>query len=156
MAKASFARAEFVRFCQSNRYRLNPLNIANALAGLPHIGWRQSAKRCKNHPAPGADGRSMQVFKTIDRIVRLCVRRSDLVGHAERWLRVQKAKRSLGVSDLQEKWYYLRWSIKTALEMNPRVSTRNLPFAITREYWKRISRPSNVDLLFEEEERIVN
>jgi hypothetical protein len=154
--EASFARAEFVRFCQSNRYRLNPLNIANALAGLPYIGWRQSAKRCKNHPAPGADGRSMQLFKTIDRIVRSCVRRADLVGHAERWLRAQKAKKSLGISELQEKWYYLRWSIKTALEATPRVSTRDLPFAITREYWKRISRPSNVDLLFEEEERIVN
>lgn len=41
--EASFARAEFVRFCQSNRYRLTPLNVANALAGLPYIGWRQSA-----------------------------------------------------------------------------------------------------------------
>jgi len=154
--EATFARDEFVRFCRSNRYRLTPLNIANALAGLPYIGWRQSANRCKKRPAPGPDGRSMQVFKTIDRIVRSCVRRSDLVGHAERWLRAQKAKNSLGVSELQEKWYYLRWCIKTVLEANPRVSTRELPFAITREYWKRIGRPSNVDLLFEEEERIVN
>jgi hypothetical protein len=154
--EASFARAEFVRFCQSNRYQLNPMNIANALAGLPYIGWRQSAKRCKKHPAPGADGRSMQVFKTIDRTVRSYVRRSDLVGHAERWLRAQKSKKSLGVSELQEKWYYLRWSIKTVLEANPRVTTRELPFAIAREYWKRMSRPSSVDLLFEEEERIVN
>lgn len=154
--EASFARDEFVRFCRSNRYRLRPLNIANALAGLPHIGWRQSAKRCKKHPCPGVNGRSMQVFTTIERIVRSCVRRSDLVGHAERWLKAQKGRKSLGVSELQEKWYYLRWSIKTVLEVTPRVQTRDLPFAIAREYWKRISRPSNVDLLFEEEERVVN
>jgi hypothetical protein len=155
--EATFAREEFVHFCRSNRYRLTPLNIANALAGLPYIGWRQSANRCKEKPAPGADGRSMQVFKTIERIVRSCVRRSDLVGHAEKWLKMQKGKKkSLGVSELQEKWYYLRWSMKTVTEASPRVQTRNLPFAIAREYWKRISRPSNVDLLFEDEERIVS
>jgi hypothetical protein len=154
--EACFARTEFVRFCKSNRYRLTPLNIANALAGLPYIGWRQSAKRCKKHAAPGVDGRSMQVFKTIQRILRSCTRRSDLVGQAERWLRAQKGTKSLGVSDLREKWYYLRWSIKTVLEASPRVPTRELPFAIAREYGRRIGRPSNVDLLFEEEERIVN
>jgi len=154
--EATFARAEFVRFCGSNRYRVAPLNIANALAGLPYIGWRQSANRCKKHPAPGLDGQSMQVFKTIDRIVRSNVRRSDLLAHAERWLRMQKDKSSLGVSVLREKWYYLRWAIKTVLEAEPRVQTRVLQFAIAREYWKRVGRPSNVDQLFEEEERIVD
>ncbi len=153
--EASFARDEFVRFCKSNRYRLTPLNIANALAGLPHIGWRQSAQRCKKHPAPGADGLSMQIFRSIERIVRSNARRSNLVEHAEQWLKDKKTKKSLGVSELRKKWYYLRWSIKTVLESSPPVSTRDLPFAIAREYWKRVSRPSNVDLLFEEEERIV-
>lgn len=154
--EATVARAEFVRFCRSNRYRLTPLNFANALAGLPYIGWRQSANRCKKHPAPGLDGQSMQVFKTIDRIVRSNVRRSDLLAHAERWLKAQKKQTSLGVSVLREKWYYLRWSIKTVLDAGPRVQTRDLPFAIAREYWKRTGAPSNVDQLFEEEERIRN
>ena len=154
--EATFARDQFFRFCKSSRYSLEPLNIANALAGLPHIGWRQSTIRCNREPARGANGKSIQVFRTIDQIVRSCVRRSDLVGHAERWLRTKKTKKdTLGVSELREKWYYMRWSIKTVLDADPRVSTRDLPFAITREYWKRTSRPSNVDALFEEEERIV-
>lgn len=153
--EASFARDEFVRLCRSNRYRLTPTNIANALAGLPYIGWRQSAARCKKHPSTHGEGQSIQIFKTIERIVRSCVRRSDLVGHAEKWLRNKETKKSLGAIALREKWYYLRWSIKTVLDLNPRVSTRNLPFAILREYWKRTSQPSNVDVLFEEEERIV-
>jgi hypothetical protein len=127
------------------------------MAGLPYIGWRQSVKRCQPHPAPGADGQSMQIFKTIHRIVRSCVRRSDLVGHAERWLKSQKGKhKSLGTSVLREKWYYLRWSIKTVLEAEPRIVSRDLPFAITREYWKRSMKASNVDRLFEEEERIAD
>jgi hypothetical protein len=154
--EASFARAEFVRFCRSNRYRLTPLNIANALAGLPYISWRQSALRCKKHAAPAASGRSMQLFNTIQGIVRSCTRRSDLSGHAERWLKAQKRSKSQGVSELREKWYYLRWSIKTVLDSTPRVPTRELPFAIAKEYWKRLNQPSNLDRLFEEEERIVN
>jgi hypothetical protein len=152
--EASFARAEFARFCGSNRYRLEPINLANALAGLPFIGWRQSAARCRKHPSTHGKGQSIEIFRTIERIVQSCVRRSDLAGHAEKYLRDKKTKKSLGVSELRKKWYYLRWSVKTVLDTEPRVSTRNLPFAITREYWKRTSRPSNVDSLFEEEERI--
>lgn len=154
--QAHFSRTEFVRFCRSNRYRLTPLNIANALAGLPYLGWRQSATRCKKTRAPGADGQSFQIFKTIERIVRSCTRRSDLVRHAEQWLRSQKGKNSLGIPELKKKWYYLRWSIKTVLETNPRVRTSELHFAITREYWKRIKSASDLDRLFEEEERIAN
>jgi hypothetical protein len=155
--EAFFARSEFLRFCRSNRYRLEPLNLANALAGLPYIGWRQSVKRCRPHPGPGAEGQSMQIFRTVSRIVRTCVRRSDLVGHAERWLKSQKGKqKSLGVSKLREKWYYLRWSIKTVIEAQPRVVSRDLPFAITREFWKRTMKASDVDRLFEEEDRIAD
>jgi hypothetical protein len=153
--EASFARDEFARFCGSNRYRLEPMNIANALAGLPFIGWRQSITRCKKHPSTHGEGQSIQIFRTIERIVRSCFRRSDLAGHAEMWLRDKKTKQSLGATVLRSKWYYLRWSIKTVLDADPRVSTRNLPFAITREYWKRTKQPSNVDALFEEGERIV-
>jgi hypothetical protein len=153
--EASFARDEFARFCGSNRYRLEPMNIANALAGLPFIGWRQSITRCKKHPSTHGEGQSIQIFRTIERIVRSCIRRSDLVRHAEKWLRDTKTKKSLGASVLRNKWYYLRWSIKTVLDANPRVSTRSLPFAITREYWRRTKQRSNVDALFEEGERIV-
>ena len=153
--EASFARDEFARFCRSYRYRLEPINFANALAGLPHIGWRQSATRCKKHPSTHGHGQSIQIFKTIERIVRSCVRRSDLAGHAEKYLRDKTTKKSLGATVLRNKWYYLRWSIKTVLDADPRVPTRNLPFAITREYWKRIKQPSNVDVLFEEGERLV-
>lgn len=153
--EASFARDEFARFCGSNRYRLEPMNIANALAGLPFIGWRQSITRCKKHPSTHGEGQSIQIFRTIERIVRSCVRRSDLVGHAEKWLRDKKTKKSDGATVLRNKWYYLRWSVMTVLDADPRVSTRNLPFAITREYWKRTKQPSNVDALFEEGERIV-
>lgn len=45
--EAYFARTEFLKFCKSKRYRLVPLNVANALAGLPLIGCRHSIRRCR-------------------------------------------------------------------------------------------------------------
>lgn len=154
-AESSFARSEFVRFIKSNRYRLTPLSTANALAGLPYVGWRQSALRCKKHPAAGSNGLSIQVFNAIRRIANSCPRRSELIGHAECWLKDRKNRKSLGADELRKKFYYFRWAIKTVLEAEERVMTRGLPFAITREYWKRVNQPSPVDQLFEEEERIV-
>jgi hypothetical protein len=148
-----FARAEFVDFCRSGRYRLRPLNIANAFAGLPFIGWRRSVERCRDIEAAGANGGSLQIFDTITRIIRSCARRSELVKHAERWLKDQGKTDSYGVTDLQEHWFYLRWAMKTVLEA--KIRTRDLPFAIAREYDRRKTHPSNVDLLFAEEERII-
>jgi hypothetical protein len=151
--EAHFARTEFAQFCKSERYRKTPLNTANALAGLPYIGWRQSTKRCQKEACPATNGGSMQEFNTILRIIQSCTRKLELVKHAEHWLKSHGPNQSYGISDLQEHWYYLRWSIKTVLDAGTR--SRDLPFAITREYWRRKYHPSNVDRLFAEEERIV-
>jgi hypothetical protein len=151
--EAYFARSEFCRFCKSKRYRLTPKNTGDALAGVPEIGWRQSAKRCKKEPCVGLGGGSMQVFETIRRIVQSCARKPDLLRHAERWLRAQRRTKSFGTSELQTNWYYLRLAIKASLEAS--IRSRDLPFAITREYEKRRYHPSNPDVVFAEEERIV-
>ncbi len=150
-----FARAEFVDFCRSRRYRLTPLNLANALAGVPAIGWRQSIKRSQGEEPHGANGGTIQIFETIRRIVRSGTRRSLLVPHAEQWLRARGNTKNYGTSELQKTWHYLKWAIKTVLESSPRVPTRELPFAIAREYDKRKFHPSDVDRLFAEEECIV-
>jgi hypothetical protein len=152
--EAYFARTELIRFCRSGRYRLKPLNIANALAGLPFIGWRQSAKRCKKWKSTGEKGISYQVFEIIRRIVASNTRRLELVRDAELWLRNRRSSESAGVLDLQKNWYYLRRSIQTELDKG--TSRRNLPSAISKEYWRRKSSPSPVDLVFAEDEIIVN
>jgi hypothetical protein len=156
--EAYFARAELVRFCKSRRYSLNPLNTANALAGLPFIGWRQSAKRCRKWKCPGADGIAYQTFKIIYRIVNSCIRRSELIRYAEQWLRSKGVSgrwnwSKHAVSELQRNWYYVRRSIQTVLKTKPRA--RALPYMITSEYLRKTARRTAVDMLFEEEERIV-
>jgi len=38
-------------FLRSGRYRENPRNIANAMAGLPYMGWKRSFDICSSHPS---------------------------------------------------------------------------------------------------------
>jgi hypothetical protein len=146
-----FARTEFVQFCQSKRYRLTPLNSANALAGIPLIGWRQSVQRCTKEQAKGANGGAIQIFDAIRRIVDSCTRKSLMTKHAEQWLRSHGTK-SYGVTELRKDFYFLRSAIETVLKLNPR--RHDLPYSIAREYWKRKNHLSNVDILFAEDEAL--
>ena len=150
-----FARKEVIDFCRSRRYMLNPLNTANAIAGLPRVGWRRSIEMCQKDAPTGANGGSIQVFNSILRIVRSCVRRSQLVKHAEHWLKHAPvvASESYGVSALRDDWFYLLWAIKSTLEAN--VRSRDLQFAIAQEYWKRKENASPVERLLAEDERII-
>jgi len=52
----SFARHELFRFLKSKRYEITPESLANATAGLPYMGWRQSMRRCKERKSLIANG----------------------------------------------------------------------------------------------------
>jgi hypothetical protein len=152
--EAYFSRAEFLRFCLSKRYSLNPFNVAKALAGLPFIGCRQSAKRCRKWPEDSA-GLSYGIFCILKQIVNANVRRSDLIGDADEWLEMRVPKgNKYAIADLRENRYYLRRSIRAVLEQ--RTNRARLPGAISREYWKRKSNPTALDRAFAGDERIVN
>jgi hypothetical protein len=165
-SETHFARTEAVQFLRSPRYRKTPLNTANAFAGLPNMGWRQSIQRCMKGEAVGANGGAIQVFNTIKRIVDSCTRPSQLASHAEQWLKTQKGSKSLGVSELRKEFYYLQSAINTVLETEPKVRRntvletepkvrrRELPYAIAKEYREHKSHPSDVDRLFAEDEAL--
>jgi hypothetical protein len=150
-----FAQREVIDFCRSRRYMLNRLNTANALAGLPRVGWRRSIALCQNQQPVGANAETIQIFDSILRILRSCVRKSQLVKHAEHWLKHAPvvASESCGVSALRDDWFYLRWAIKTVLEA--KVRSRDLPFAITQEYWKRKENATPVERLLAQDESII-
>jgi hypothetical protein len=44
--EAHFAQTELLQFVLSERYVCTPLNLANAVAGLPHMSWRNSFRLC--------------------------------------------------------------------------------------------------------------
>ena len=152
-SEASFARAEFVRFCRSDRYRLKPLSTANAIAGLPFITWRQSTKRCRQMKRTSVKGQTYEIFEIIQRIVNSNTRRSQLVSHAERYLRKARSNEWDGIAELRKNWYYLNRAIRTCLDQPTR--SPKLPYVIATEYWKRKNHPDAVDAAFDMEESIV-
>ena len=151
-ARAYFARAEFARFCRHGRYAFTPLNVANAMAGLPYIGYRQSVKRCRQWILESGSGGGYQIFLVI-RSITNSKRGVKLTEHAGQWLRTKRKPETNALKELREKWYYLRRAIESVVKSKPH--PRVLPYKVTTEYYRRLKHRTSVDLLFDEGERII-
>ncbi len=151
--EAVFAHAEIVHFCTSHRYRLTPLRVANALAGLPDIGCRQSAKRLLEGKHKEFRASLYEVFRIIRGIVRSCPVKGDLPERVKQWLLGKRGSQSHASLELREKWYYLSRAIDKALKANHPPPA--LPFMIVAEYSRRRTSPTSVDLVLERRERLV-
>jgi hypothetical protein len=151
---AHFAQSELTDFCLSQRYKGTPLSVANALAGLPYIGWRRSMSRCSKWSVEDFGGGPYKATETISRIVQSCQVRSELIASAEQWLRAKSPTKSRAITELRESWYYLKEALKSVLQ-EPKISRRALPFRIVQVYYRMKQHPSPADLLLAEHSRIV-
>jgi hypothetical protein len=144
-----FVWTELIDFCIDSRYGLNPLNLANALAGLPHLTYRRSQTRCSAEKLKDHGRGNFLTFTVIKSIVESCPRGADLTSHFEKALRTKKAGRRSKSTfiELGLKWYYLRKSIETVLQSHP--SKEELPFKIASEHLRRVSSPTPVDRFME-------
>lgn len=155
---AYFARAELVRFRDSHRCRMNPWNVASAIAGLPSIGYRQSLKRCARFDRNERENRKKtaglryEIFLTIRRIIRSLPPGIGLVRHAEAWLQGRRPTESRAVEELQKYWYHLELSLEKLQAAN--IDLEEQPFIICSEYFRRVARRSPVDELLETAKRI--
>jgi hypothetical protein len=149
---AYFVRSELVRFRDSHRRRLNPWNIANALAGLPFIGYRQSLKRCAKLEREKTAGVRYEIFLTLRRIIKSQPLSIGPTSHAKTWLQNKRPSESLAISELQQNWYHLQLAIETVSAAN--IDPEEKAFKICREYFRRITNRSPVDELLETDERI--
>jgi len=139
--EAFLAQTELLRFIRSRRYALTPRNLANAMAGLPHIGWRQSFKRCAEVDCPMALSLNYQVFQAIAYVLRRKQPRS-----AEGALRLFQGevprlskKYELARKYITENWQHLREAIEGCwkIKSHPKV----LPFRLTSAFVKSVYRP---------------
>ena len=150
--EAHFARTEVIKFRKNRRYTKNPLNTANAFAGLPFIGWRQSVKRCQTWEAH-VDGTTTKLLRVVSRIVESWNQNVALKMHADNWLRQGHCYHPAAQAELRKEFFYFRRAIDEVSNSNQR--RKLLPYLVISEYQRRISNRSPVDRLFEEEERIV-
>jgi hypothetical protein len=171
------ARSELLHFVRKGRYSLNPVNLANALAGWPYLKYRRSIARCRKLEADSTrmrsefstttgtsiceavsadQGTAYRLVLIIRRMLDCCKKNDLFLGHAEKWLRTTRTRKSdknSGVmADLRENWFYLQNSIETIVLTKP--PTKELPERIAAEYLRRKRNPSSVETLLAEGERI--
>jgi len=64
---AGFAQQDFMNFMIDRRSRLQPRQLAKALAGLPLIPCRESFKQCREFPFPADPYINYELFEVINR-----------------------------------------------------------------------------------------
>jgi len=151
--EAHFAQSELLRFILSLRYSLVPMNLANAMAGLPYIGCRQSFKRCGHWESSAGNTAAYKIFKIIRAGVRCCSTSTDaILEYVERFLREHTIKNDFAASELRANWYYVKKAVGSLREGTQSVD--ELPYRITAAYHRFASHPTAVDVLFQEEQQL--
>jgi hypothetical protein len=152
--EASFARQELIRFLKSKRYSLRPLNLANATAGLPYMGWRQSMRRCAKAPCVIATGRMYQIFKAIRYLTSNANKKTEngLVITFEDSIPSLPSRYQLPKTELTEKWFYLERALRQAYRT--KIHPKALSFEITKQYFKQLQSQSQVDMVLAEQAKI--
>jgi hypothetical protein len=135
-------RSELLDFLSLGRPVVNPRNLANALAGLPRMGWRHSFNRCSGMPfnQPRFDysvfaaitevwGRRSQEFKTPP----LDFFRSEL----------KKLSKELGYTRqfLWDNWSDLRKAIEECWKS--RRAPASIPFVLTALFMRNVTQQKN-------------
>lgn len=152
-AQAYFAQAELLRFVRSRRYSFAPINLANAMAGLPEMGWRQSAKRCGRHKRKHGDTTSYWLFKLVRTVVEQGVRGSNLKETVRLKLERQRDDSDYRVQEVRKNWYHLRRAFDIVSEQKHHPGA--LPYRIVAAYQCHFQSRSPLDLFLEEEEQLV-
>jgi hypothetical protein len=151
----SFARYELFRFVRSKRYEINPENLANATAGLPYMGWRQSMRRCKTRRSSIANGFAIQVFKAIRYLVGIAADKAEkpLVDHFRSQITLLPTRYKFARNELAEKWFFLSRAVRQAC--HSKVHPKFLHFEITERYFAQLRSFSLQDKVLAPQNRLI-
>jgi len=150
-----FAQSELLDFLLDRRYELTPINLANAMAGLPHMAWRQSFKRCMRWEHPNfANSVVYREFKVISAGLRADVKAGSQAERMRLYLQRKKVDKETRdpVKELKQKWFYLKNAIEQVQAENH--PPQLLPFRVMDEYQRRFSGHTSVDEILAQEARL--
>ena len=152
--ESSFARNEVFRFLKSRRYELTPLSLANAVAGLPYMGWRQSMRRNAKARSLNANGSSYQIFKAIRYLVATATKKTErtFITDIRESIPALPSRYRAARNELADRWMYLERAIRQTyrLKLHPKA----LPFEIMKRYFIQIRCQSQVDMILAEQSRL--
>jgi hypothetical protein len=153
--EARFARQQMLLFLKSGRYEVNPCSLANATAGLPYMGWRQSMRRCKTRDSIIADSQPYQIFKSIRYLVQTASGKktaNTLVESFREGIPRLPNRYRLAKQEIARKWLYLERAIRQAVRSKPHPQA--LHFEITKRYSEQMQTHSPVDTVLAEQRQI--
>lgn len=163
--EAYFCQVELLRFIREKRYGFNPLNLANAIAGLPDMAYRRSAVRCEKLP-PWEPSLLYRVFEFVERTWRLRAPRNfsspvELFRTAITKLPKTVLIRGVGRRQnhfrryLEENWVYFKRAIEAGLRSKPH--PHQFPYVVTQNFAKNLAEPKTAaDLLFAQQESLTS
>jgi hypothetical protein len=157
--ESAYAQDQLLAFIRKGKYAFHPLNLANAVAGLPwanevpFMGVWQSHARCLKSKAPGWSSYRYEVFKTIETVCEQASPSSEVITQAlEKRIKTlpRMAKHDhpqIGSQKIEnytrvflcENWWYLQRAIKKSLETTD--DPRPLHFIIVSNLDKFIGEP---------------
>jgi hypothetical protein len=146
--------SELLDFLHGGRRAVNPKNVANALAGLPRMRWRQSHLRCSrmqpNQPRP-----HHQVLEVMRKIWRR--RRGESKESLIEFFRVQlpKLPKKLGYTRdfLLGNWRDLKFAIEECL--NSKHEDGETPYILTSVFMRNTRNQKNpLERMLAEQERL--
>ncbi|HKF51596.1 MAG TPA: hypothetical protein VKB26_04745 [Candidatus Acidoferrales bacterium] len=150
--------SELLGFLCTGKYAVKPLPLANSLAGLPQMGWRQSLARCSKMPPTFSQVQyPYGILRAILRIWKLRAKRPELsivdLFHEE-IPELRKQDREARTY-LSEGWRDLRMAIDQCSREEQ--SDDFMPYAITRVFVNNQSRPKNqAERILAERERLAH
>jgi hypothetical protein len=153
--RAFVAQTELLEFIHEGRYAFTPINLTNAMAGLPDISWRQSWKRCSPHRSNREDSLNYWTFKLISNVISELEMQSHEISIADlvkRKLQTIKDNSDYRVLHSKKNWYHLRRAIDS-ITKNQHPASR--PYRILAEYDRNQQSKTPLDLLGEEQEQLL-
>lgn len=146
--------SELLDFLRSKRYAVTPLNLANALAGLPDMRWRQSLVRCSKFGADVGTQYPYAVFQLIDRVWRrMGMRLGRTPVDSFRAELLKLPKKSYLRDRLCEQWRDLRLVIEEACKAKHEPGF--VPYALTSAFLRNLSRQkTSVDYVLDAQEKL--
>ena len=111
--EADLPQSELLKVILSERYPLEPLHFANAMAGLPFIGWRQSHKRCSKHDPQSSHGLCYRRFVIVAKIItQPASSAGEMVENMRAHLLDKATREDCAYDELRAFWYHLKCSIE--------------------------------------------
>jgi hypothetical protein len=149
-----FAQSELLDFINSRRHRLNPLNFANAMAGVPYMAWRQSRKRCLLLPTKPPKSLRYAQFEVLSKACPPPVTaRGDACSQLRDYLLGPGCAEEQACQELAKYWRYLRLATEFTYPALS-VAREQLPFLLLRDIQIQIEGQSESEAILAENERL--